>query len=56
MFRKIIRIAISITRLHAVAALRDSRLNIGTCTENYNINISSDVNPSTNVEKIIMIV
>ena len=29
----------------------DETTGIGTCTENYNINVSSDVDPSTNVEE-----
>ena len=48
--RNIIRIAIPISRLSVLAALRDSRPNAGTCIENGNTNVSSDANPSTNVK------
>ena len=51
MLRKIIRIAIPIKRLPVLAALMGSKPNAGTCTENDNINVSSVVNPSTNVEE-----
>ena len=34
-----------------MAALRGSRPNAGTCTENDNLNLSSNVNPSSNVEE-----
>ena len=34
-----------------MAALRSRRPNVGTYTENDNINVSSDVDPSTNVEE-----
>ena len=51
MLRKILRIAIAISRLPVLAALRCSRPNVGTCTENDGINVSSDVDPSTNVEE-----
>ena len=49
MLRNIIRIAIPNSRLPGLVAPRDSRLNKGTCTENDNV--SSDVNPTTNVEE-----
>ena len=43
---------VPISRLPVLAALRGSRPNAGTCTENYKVNdVSSDVNPTTNVEK-----
>ena len=51
MLRKIIRIAIPLSRLPLLAALRSSRPHEGTCTENYHINVSSDVNFLINVEE-----
>ena len=48
MLRKIIRIGIPISRLPILAALRGSKPNEGTCIEN----VSSDVNPTINVEDI----
>ena len=46
---KIIRIVIPISRWPALAAPKSSRPNAGTCTEN--VNVSSDVNLTTNVEE-----
>ena len=51
MWTKIIRIAIPISRLPILAAPNGSRPNAGNCTENDNINVFSDVDPSTNVEE-----
>ena len=34
-----------------LAAFKGRRPNAGTCTENYNTNVFSDVDPSTNVEE-----
>ena len=42
---------VPISRLPVLATLRGSWHNVGTCTEYYNINISSDVDPSTNLEE-----
>ena len=49
MLRKIIRIVTPISRLPVLAAPRGSRPNADSCscTENYIINVSSDVNPRT---------
>ena len=51
MLWKIIRIVIPITRLPILAAPRGSRSNAGTCAENDIINVSCDVNPTTNIEE-----
>ena len=40
--RKIIRIVIPISRLPVLATPKGSRPNAGTCTENYNVNVSSE--------------
>ena len=46
-----IRIVIHISRFPVLDALRVNRPNAGTCTKNDNINVSSDVNSTTDVEE-----
>ena len=50
MLREIIKIVIPISRLPVLAAAGGSRPNTGTCTENDDVNVSSDFNPKINVE------
>ena len=45
------RTVIPISRLPVLATPRGSRPNAGTCTESNNVNVFSDVNLTTNVEK-----
>ena len=42
---------IPISRLPVLATPSGRRPNTGTCTESDNVNVSSDVNPTTNVEE-----
>ena len=42
---------IPILRLLILAVPKGSMPKTGTCTENYHINVSNDVNPTTNVEE-----
>ena len=46
--RKIIRIAIPISKLPVLTVSRGKSPNAGTCTENYSVNVYSDVKPRYN--------
>ena len=43
---------VPISRLPVLATPSGSKLNVGTCTESDYVNVSSDVNPTTNIEEM----
>ena len=43
---------VPISKLYVLAAISSSRPNEGTCTESDNTNVTSDVNPTTDVDEL----